>query len=226
MWSIILLSLALLLLIGSLVYFLKNRKSLKIKILEDEALRGDSKVKLTLGLMFYYGIKVDKNKEKGIEYIKMAAEEDDPKAQYIYSGIILEADSGKEPSLQQLQEAAVWIQKSADSGYLKAVITLASMYAEGKILKKDPKKAQYYFTEAAKQGDTQSQVTVAGIYHFSVGTDKTTAYAWYKVAEENGSEYAKETAEKLLLELSDSEKEQAYKKADEYMMQYGKSVVH
>ena len=49
---------------------------------------------------------------------------------------------------------------------------------------------------------------------------------WYKVAEQNGSEYAKETAEKLLSELSDEDKLQAYKIADEYIIKYGKAQVH
>ncbi len=226
MVSIILLSITLVLLAAAMVYLLINRKKFKMKILEEEAAKGSPDTKLTLGLMFYYGVQVAEDKEKGIKYIKEAAVAGSARAQYIYSGIILDVESGKEPTKEQLQEAASWIEKSADGGFIKAIVTLATMYAEGKIFVKNPKKAQYYFTEAAKKGDTQSQITVAGIHHFSIGADKTTAYAWYKLAEENGSEYAKETAEKILSELSESEKQQAYHKADEYLLQYGKNSIN
>ncbi len=228
MVSIIILSIVLIILIGVLIYFVINKKNLKVRLLEEEAEKGTPETQLALGLMFYSGVQVAENKEKGKYYILKAAENGNAQAQYLYSGIILGNDNtqGKEPTKEQLLEAASWIEKSADGGFLKAIVTLATMYAEGKIFPKNVKKSQHYFTEAAKKGDTQSQITVAGIHHFSMGSDKTLAYAWYKLAEENGSEYAKETAEKLLTELTEEEKEKAFSKAEEFMVQYGKNAVH
>lgn len=226
MVNIIILSVVLVLLIGALVYFFVNRKKIKVKLLEEEAAKGNPATLLALGLMFYSGVKIDEDREKGIKYIKQAAEAGNAQAQYLYSGIILGSGETKEPTKEQLSEAAIWIEKSAEGGFLTAITTLANMYAEGKIIPKNVKKSQYYFHKAALMGDVQSQVTVAGFHHFSIDGNKKEAYAWYKVAEQNGSEYAKETAEKLLSELSDDDKLQAYKLADEYIIKYGKAQVH
>ena len=95
-----------------------------------------------------------------------------------------------------------------------------------KILQKDAKKSQYYFLKAAEMGDIQSQLTVAGIYHFSIGMDRTIGYAWYKVAEHNGSEYAVEASEKLFDELSEESKAEAVRKADEYISKYADRKLH
>lgn len=203
-----------------LIVFFINRKSIKIKILEAEAAKGSPETQLALGLMFYSGVQIPVNKEKGYEYIKKAAENGNAQAQYLYSGVILGADSGKNPTKEQILEAASWIQKAADGGFLTAVTTLANMYAEGKVLQKDSKKAQHYFLKAAEMGDIQSQLTVAGIYHFSIGMDRTIGYAWYKVAEHNGSEYAAEASAKLYEELSDEDKSEALRKSDEYINKY------
>lgn len=218
--SFIILSIVLVVVLAALIIFFINRKSIKIKILEEEAAKGNPETQLALGLMFYSGVQIPVNKEKGCEYIKKAAENGSAQAQYLYSGIILGTDSDKTPSKEQLLEAASWIQKAADGGFLTAVTTLANMYAEGKILQKDSKKAQHYFLKAAEMGDLQSQLTVAGIYHFSIGMDRTTGYAWYKVAEHNGNEYAAEASAKLYEELSDEDKTEALRKADEYISKY------
>lgn len=217
----VMISLVLLIVIlAVLIVFFINRKSIKIKILEDEAAKGNPETQLALGLMFYSGVQLPVNKEKGCEYIKKAAENGNAQAQYLYSGVVLGADSGKNPTKEQLLEAASWIQKAADGGFLAAVTTLANMYAEGKILQKDSKKAQHYFLKAAEMGDIQSQLTVAGIYHFSIGMDRTIGYAWYKVAEHNGNEYAAETSAKLYEEFSEEDKSAALRKADEYINKY------
>lgn len=216
----VILSIVLVVILVVLIVFFINRKSIKIKILEEEAAKGNPETQLALGLMFYSGVQVPLDKEKGSEYIKKAAENGNAQAQYLYSGIVLGADSGKTPTKEQLLEAASWIQKAADGGFLTAVTTLANMYAEGKVLNKDGKKAQHYFLKAAEMGDIQSQLTVAGIYHFSIGMDKTIGYAWYKVAEHNGNEYASEASAKIYEELSEKDKLEALKKADEYISKY------
>lgn len=218
--SFIILSIVLMVVLVVLIVFFINRKSIKIKILEEEAAKGNPETQLALGLMFYSGVQIPVNKEKGCEYIKKAAENGNAQAQYLYSGIVLGADSDHSPTKEQLLEAASWIQKAADGGFLTAVTTLANMYAEGRILHKDSKKAQHYFLKAAEMGDLQSQLTVAGIYHFSIGLDRTIGYAWYKVAEQNGNEYAAEASAKLYEELSDEDKSEALRKADEYISKY------
>lgn len=207
--------------IAVLSYFLINRKKIKIKLLEEEAEKGNSDTLLALGLMFYSGIKVDEDKERGIKYIKAAAESGNAQAQYLYSGIILGSADENKLTKEQLQEAALWIEKAAEGGFLTAVTTIANMYAAGKIVPQNAKKAHYYFLQAAEKKDLESQITVAGYNHFSMDGSKVKAYAWYKAAQSNGSDYAKETAEKLYNELSDDDKIKAEELANEYIIKYG-----
>lgn len=212
--------------IAVLSYFLINRKKIKIKLLEEEAEKGNSDTLLALGLMFYSGIKVDEDKERGIKYIKEAAESGNAQAQYLYSGIILGSADENKLTKEQLQEAALWIEKAAEGGFLAAVTTIANMYAAGKIVPQNAKKAHYYFLQAAEKKDLESQITVAGYNHFSMDGSKVQAYAWYKAAQSNGSDYAKETAEKLYNELSDDDKIKAEELANEYIIKYGTTLLN
>ena len=95
--SFIILSIVLMVVLVVLIVFFINRKSIKIKILEEEAAKGNPETQLALGLMFYSGVQIPVNKEKGCEYIKKAAENGNAQAQYLYSGIVLGADSDQSP---------------------------------------------------------------------------------------------------------------------------------
>ena len=64
MVNIIILSIILVIIIGVLIYFIVNRKKLKIKLLEEEASKGNPETLLALGLMLYSGVKIDVDKEQ------------------------------------------------------------------------------------------------------------------------------------------------------------------
>ena len=61
MVSIIILSIVLIILIGVLIYFVINKKNLKVRLLEEEAEKGTPETQLALGLMFYSGVQVAEN---------------------------------------------------------------------------------------------------------------------------------------------------------------------
>lgn len=203
------------------VLFIK-RKALKAKILEEEAAKGNPDIQLALGLMFLSGAHVEKDKEKGKIYIRKAADAGNAQAQFLYSGIILSESEPHTP--EQLAEAAMWIEKSANGGFLRAMTTLANMYADGKVIKRDTEKSFYWFDAAAKKGDVTAQVTAAGIYHLSMDKDRKTAYAWYMTAAASGNEYAKEQGEKLFKEFNSDEQRDAEKIADKYIALYAKNA--
>ena len=80
---IIISSIVLIVLLVILILFFINRKSIKMKILEEQAEKGSPETQLALGLMLYSGTQVPVNKEKGCEYIKKAAENGSAQAQYL-----------------------------------------------------------------------------------------------------------------------------------------------
>lgn len=201
-----------------LVYLILNRKKIKIKILQEKAEKGVVEAQTALGVMYLSGLDVEKDRERGKYYIEMASKNGSPSAQYVYAGLILE-DSNI--TNEKIKESLSWIEKSAENGYLKAITTLASMYSEGKVCNKDYDKSLYYFEMAARKGDVSSQVTVAGIYDFSLNGDKIKAYSWYKTASFLGSEYAEECASKIYNNLDDEKKKQADNLSGEYIKNYG-----
>ncbi len=52
------LSIVLMVILVVLIVFIINRKSIKIKILEEEAEKGNPETQLALGLMFYSGVQI------------------------------------------------------------------------------------------------------------------------------------------------------------------------
>ena len=56
------LSIVLMVILVVLIVFIINRKSIKIKILEEEAEKGNPETQLALGLMFYSGVQIPVNK--------------------------------------------------------------------------------------------------------------------------------------------------------------------
>lgn len=204
-----------------IAFLILNRKKIKIKILEEKAEKGSVEAQLALGVIYLSGIDIKKDKVKGKKYIEMASINGSAPAQYMYGGLLLEDDK---LSNDKLIESASWIKKSADNGYLKAVTTLAEMYAEGKIYKQNTELALHYYEMASKMGDVTSQVTTAGIYDFSFNSDKIKAFAWYKTASFQGSEYASEMAEKLYNLMDENQKQTASKLAEEYISKYIKKI--
>lgn len=201
-----------------LVYFVLNRKKIKIKLIQEKADKGVVEAQTALGVMYLSGVEVEKDRKRGKYYIEQAAKNGSASAQYMYGGLILEdGEKNKENFLESLS----WIEKSAENGYLKAITTLATIYSEGKLCNKDYEKSLYYFEMAARKGDVSSQVTVAGIYDFSLNGDKIKAYSWYKTASFLGSEYAEECASKIYAGFSEEHKRQADNLSGEYIKNYG-----
>ena len=73
-----------------------------------------------------------------------------------------------------LTEAAVWYEKAAQKGHAEAAMRLALLYAQGKGVEKNEKKAFTYMEQAAKAG---------GI---GVKQDLSKAFDWYKQAAAEG----------------------------------------
>jgi TPR repeat protein len=89
---------------------------------------------------------------------------------------------------RQMDQAAVWIRKSADHGYLPAQTILASFYINGWGVPKDGKLAVEWLTKAADKGYPLAQVTLAALYHggTSVAQNDAMALQWArKAADQN-----------------------------------------
>lgn len=77
----------------------------------------------------------------------------------------------------------------ADKNDVSAELTLANLYLEGKILRKDPSKAALWLEKAANQGDPGAQSRLGQMYFLGDGVieDDITAYQWFRLAVDDGS---------------------------------------
>jgi len=90
--------------------------------------------------------------DKAIQAYRQSAELGYPKG-YRYVGILYRAGYGVE---KNLHEAFVWIERAAVLGDADAQYDTASSYMFGKGVQKDKKKADYWYRQSAKNGNTLS----------------------------------------------------------------------
>ncbi len=81
------------------------------------------------------------------------------------------------------EESAKWYKLSADGGF-SASVNLANIYADGKGVKKDIKKAVSLYKDAAKKGNDMAQSNLAAMYLNGDGVlkDYVQAHAWSNIA--------------------------------------------
>jgi len=109
------------------------------------------------------------------------AERDEAAAQYVVGVILL---NNLATTASPEKDAAYWIARSAEQGYLRAETELARMYRTGDHVKEDLAKAVEWYRKAAEAGDVGAQLFVADAYAYGHGVkiDTVEAYMWYEIA--------------------------------------------
>lgn len=109
------------------------------------------------------------------------AERGDQVAQYVVGVILL---NNLAPNPPKTKDAAYWITRSAEHGYLRAQSELARMYRTGDGVQEDLAKAVAWYRKAAEAGDVGAQLFVADAYAYGHGVeiDYVEAYMWYEIA--------------------------------------------
>lgn len=106
-----------------------------------------------------------------MKWFRLAAAQGEPKSQIYLAKHIL---SDKAHLTEELiQEGIEFLTQSADSGYMKAQIHLATVWGEGKYnLKPDLNKCFKYFYKAAQEGNPIAQGSVGEMLIKGKGTSK------------------------------------------------------
>jgi localization factor PodJL len=89
---------------------------------------------------------------------------------------------------QNSPEAAVWLQRSADSGFAPAQFRLASLYEKGEGLKKDVQAARRLYLDAAQKGHAKAMHNLAVLYAEGIDgkPDYKSAVEWFRRAASYG----------------------------------------
>jgi TPR repeat protein len=79
------------------------------------------------------------------------------------------------------------LRKSADEGYVAAMVTLGFLYEGGQYVPKDYKEVFHWFSMAAAKGDAEAQNHVGGCYCYGLGTtqDYSMAAKYYRRSADN-----------------------------------------
>ncbi len=82
-----------------------------------------------------------------------------------------------------------YLEKSANKNFQPAIIMVADLLYEGKLVKKDDEKALYYYELAAKSGNQKAQFQTALMYYQGKGTKKNIERAKYWFEKSNRNPY-------------------------------------
>lgn len=143
------------------------------------------------------------------------AEAGDPVAQYVVGVILLNNLVASPP---KNKDAAHWITRSAEQGYLRAQSELARMYRTGDGVKEDLAKAVAWYRKAGEAGDVGAQLFVADAYAYGHGVeiDHVEAYMWYEIALEYWGSLAVRARDLVAEKMTPEQVAEAERRAGEW----------
>ena len=100
------------------------------------------------------GEEIERDVTRGLDLLKVAAENGDPKSQFILGNILISPeDSGLPNDIQNEKEGLSWIRKSADQSFGAAEFGLSAIYCQGGLgVEKDLVKAKEFCERAIEHG--------------------------------------------------------------------------
>ena len=147
---------------------------------------GNSFAQFQMGLLTHYGYGVEKSASAALKWFLLAAEQNNPEAQYWIAKIYLD-EMGKS------QEGLVMLEKAAYGGHIAAQNALALMYRYGTGgAPKDYEKSAIFAFLGALKGDALSQYVLFNVYKNGEGFPKNTEKAvhWLIKAADNNEKMA------------------------------------
>lgn len=133
-----------------------------------------------VGMMYMgvAGIPTDLN--EAFKWFKKAADKGHAKAQFFLASFYLEALGPV--FMKDVAKGIDLIKKSADQGYVDALLILGRIYRGRFDLKPEPEKAFTCFQQATMKESAEAEFEMAVCYEtgFGIAADETAAFKWYK----------------------------------------------
>ena len=158
-----------------------------VEAVEAKARAGDLKAQLGCAQTFKDGLIVPQDIHKARRYYQMAAEQDDPEAQFLYGKFLLGIVND-----DQFHQPFEWVYKSAINGYLEAQAMLSYFYQYGHGVEQSYEKATYWTRTAAENGLASAQTTLGQNYIWCEleKKDFPKAVYWLQKATDQGDQEA------------------------------------
>ena len=166
--------------------------------IEKAANNGNAVAQYYLGVCYTQGgLGFSKDYKKAIEWWKKAAKNGNTHAQWKLADCYRRGSYGlgkdKKEANKWNKKAAEECRKSAEAGDVKAQFQLANLYARGKGIKRDYKKAFKWYAKAAENGDVNAQFRLGLSYDrglYKTTKSRSQAEKWYKKAAEQDNIWA------------------------------------
>ena len=129
------------------------------KLYQEAAKSGDTTAQNALSYLYFNGIGIEQNNEKGLKWLEKAASSD-PVAAYDLGIMYLTGQN----VVKDLKKAAKYLEVAADNGNSEAQYNLALMYYNGDGVKQDVKKAAALLEKAANNGHKAAKANVGRVY--------------------------------------------------------------
>ena len=168
----------------------------------------DSRAKYRLAQLAEQGKGMAYNPQQAMAYYTQAAELGDGRAVYRLSQNNEKRLSNESLHSVTTESNRYWLEESAIAGDGRSQYQLARAYHTGKYPKgRNLEKATYWYTKSALQGDTRSAFYLGQLYEFGGAglANKPKAYAWYRIAKEQGHGWAIVPLARLQQQLKASE---------------------
>lgn len=115
-------------------------------------------------------------------------------AQFAGETVRIKSNANKEKNLDP--QTKQWINEltqRAENGDTAAMLELGGYYFNGKYVGYNPQQACFWWTEAAKRGNTSAQFNLGLLYHGEISTyyyNENLAGYWFNIAAANGDQEA------------------------------------
>ncbi|WP_417328716.1 tetratricopeptide repeat protein [Halomonas cupida] len=153
--------------------------------------QGDPYATMLLGLLYSSGSSrydISLDHEKGLELLEKAW-----RIGVVDAGYSLFQVYGQQKDQGRSREISVsYLQASAEMGYIKSQLELAEDYfgrGEWDYFSTDYDLAREWYTKAAEQGEIESGIALANIYHEGLGVEKDDSLAFSWMSRVEGMEY-------------------------------------
>ena len=113
-----------------------------------------------LGVLFNVSKVIDHDINKSIHYFQLAADQNDPNAQFNLGSIYYQ----NELVPRDMKKAIMYYSQASYQGFLKAQLILGDIYYQNKYVDRNINKAIYYYSLAANQDDENAQLILGIIY--------------------------------------------------------------
>ena len=149
-----------------------------------EARNGDVESMLRLADIHMARGSTEEDKQKAIEWLRIAAEQGSSKAQW---GMVMSYEYGQ--GFYDGQEAAKWLHEAAGQGHMGARLRLASWYSMGNVVKESHAESRKWDIRAAEQGNVEAQVRVGDMFRAGWGGEESLEKSlyWYRKAANQGN---------------------------------------